>query len=260
MTKNPLFTLGRAAKEFYADRGMLKSAALAYYATLSFIPMLFLLLSIASLTLGDSQWLKDFINNNLAILPWAKKDLLSQVNKLQSQATSLGLLSVFFIVWTSGMFFSALQASLNSILAPKIRKFNLLRLGLPWLTSPILGALIIAAMLAVHVWGYIPLRFMPANISPGVWTWLVYSGLILFLYQMFSRNRPRFWPSLAVSFVIALFSQLVTKFIAYVLWSNPEYSLVYGPLSSVVLFLLWLNYSLALILLGAYFLKALAKD
>ena len=247
--------IGRAFQEFYKDRGLLKTAALAYYATLSFIPMVFLLLSIAGFFFEDSKWLQDFIFSKLSILPWAKKDLLTQVAKLRNQAANLGILSILFIIWTSGMFFSALQASLNSILVPEKKTFNLLRLGLPWLTSPILGAVIIASMLAVHVWGYIPTDFIPGNISPGVWTWLVYSGLILFLYQMFARSRPKFLPSLAVSCAIGLLSQIITKFIAVILWSKPEYSMVYGTLSSVILFLLWLNYNMVLILIGAYFLK-----
>lgn len=247
--------LGRAFQEFYKDKGLLKTAALAYYATLSFIPMVFLLLSIAGFFFEDSKWLQEFLFSKLSILPWAKKDLLTQVAKLRNQAANLGILSILFIIWTSGMFFSALQASLNSILVPEKKTFNLMRLGLPWLTSPILGAVIIASMLAVHVWGYIPTNFIPGNISPGVWTWLVYSGLILFLYQMFARSRPKFLPSLAVSCAIGLLSQIITKFIAVILWSNPEYSMVYGTLSSVILFLLWLNYNMVLILIGAYFLK-----
>lgn len=259
MQKNVLQLTGNAFREFYQEKGMLKTAALAYYATLSFIPLLFLLLSIAGLFFDDNKWLQEFISNKLAILPWAKHELLAQVNKLQSQAAQMGIVSIFFIIWTSGMFFSALQASLNSILAPEKRKFNLFRLGLPWLTSPILGSMLIATMLAIHVWGYIPSRLIPDNLSPGVWTWIIYTSLILFLYQLFSRARPRFLPSLAVSCVVGFLSQMITKFIAYVLWSNPEYSLVYGTLSSVILFLLWLNYNMVLILIGAYYLRNMEK-
>ncbi len=247
--------LKQAIKEFYDDKGMLKTAALAYYATLSFIPMLFLLLSIAGLFFEDSKWLQEFILQKLAALPWAKTDILDQVGELRNKATSLGLLSIFFIIWTSGIFFSALQAAMNSILVPEKKDFNLLRLGLPWLTSPILGALLIISMLAVHLWGYIPTAFIPNKIFPGIWAWLIYSGLILFLYQMFTRSRPRFLPSLEVSCAVGILSQIITKLIAYALWSNPEYSLVYGTLSSVIVFLLWLNYNMALILIGAYFLK-----
>ena len=182
MLRKVLHLPGKALRDFYQEKGMLKTAALAYYATLSFIPMLFLLLSIAGFFFGDSKWLQDFITDKLAILPWAKQDLLSQANNLQNKATQMGLVSIFFIIWTSGMFFSALQASLNSILAPEKRKLNRFRLGLPWLTSPILGSLIIATMLAVHVWGYIPGKFSPGSISPGILTSSVYSSLILLFY------------------------------------------------------------------------------
>lgn len=248
-------TLKQALWDFYTEKGLLRTASLAYYAILSFVPILFLLLSIAGFFFGESQWLQGFIQNNLNILPWAKDFLLKQVHNLEKSAPHFSLVCIFFIIWTSGMFFSALQASLNLILCPEKKQTNLFRLILPWLMSPILGTLIILSMLAIHIWGYIPEHILPGHLTPGIWTWLIFSGLILFLYQLFSRHRPSFWTSLGVSCAIGILSQLVTKFFSFVLWGNPEYGLVYGTLSSVVIFLLWLNYNMVLILLGAYYLK-----
>ncbi|MBT8762928.1 YihY/virulence factor BrkB family protein [Desulfohalobiaceae bacterium Ax17] len=247
------------SKNFSRQQGFLHSAGLTFYALLSFIPLIFLLVSLAGLIWGDTIQVQEFIQNKLAILPWAKEIVTLQLNKFLNMAPRLSWISFIFIFWSAGLFFHALQISFNYIDNRPIKK-QYWRLPLPWLIGPFLGISFIILMLIMHVLSYIPARFIPPGMTPDIWTWLGFALLIFSLYQILPQKRFATVPSFILSLALSLVSQLITKFFTHILWTQPNYSLIYGTLSSIILFLLWLNANMILILWGAHFLLLWEKQ
>ncbi|MDQ7032372.1 MAG: YihY/virulence factor BrkB family protein [Desulfonauticus sp.] len=245
-----LIALG--GKYFLLHQGFLFSAGLTFYALLSFIPLIGLLISLAGIFLHDTVIIQQFLQNKLAILPWAKDIVLTQLNYFLASAPKFSGLSFVFILWTSGLFFSALQSCFYVIYQKKPQKYYW-HIPLPWLLGPFLGFGLFILMFVGQIIKHIPSKYLP-NLDPDMWTWLGTGMLIFILFQFLSAKRPSWRVSIVTALVISLISEGITQFFSHILWYQPNYSLVYGTLSSLILFLLWLNANMVMILWGAYFL------
>ncbi len=244
-------------RAFLRYQGINQSAALAFFALLSFIPLLFLIVAVAGVFLGDTKAVQDFIQSQLSnVAPLLQDTLTLRINRLLGMAAGLGWMSLGFIIWTSGLFFSALQTSL---LLPWIRehgyKKHKWRYVLPWLAGPVLGILMIGAMLFMTVASYIPAEYLPVKVVPEFWSWLILSLLIFLFYNILLPRQRTPGATAIISLILSAASLAITFVFVHIFSSMPNYALVYGSLAAVILFLLWLNYNMALILIGGHFIR-----
>ena len=250
-------TLRQAVLDFWHYQGVSQAAALAFYALLSFIPLLFLIIAIAGMIWGDPDALQHFVEEqDSLVVPWVRKMLHYRLLQLLGGGHGLGWMSLGFIVWTSGLFFAVMQSSL---LLPWQRehdhKKGIWRWGMPWVVGPALGFLLPLAMLIMHVSSYMPWDWLPVDFMPEFWTWALLAVLVFSLYKLFLPLHVPAGVTLLLSMVIAGASQALTLLFSWVFSTLPSYSLVYGSLASIVLFLLWLEYNMALILLGGHCIR-----
>lgn len=253
-----LWTLARrSTRAFLQYQGASQAAALSFYALLSFIPLIFLALAIAGRILGDEQAVRELFDRYKdLVMPEVHNELYTHAIRLLETSAGLGWMSLGFILWTSGLFFASLQANL---LQPWPQERSLtrgwLRRVLPWILGPAFGFLLPAAMLAMHVASFLPWSWLPFEIVPEVWTWVVLGVLIFLVYIIF---LPRHCP-LAATAVLALAiaggSQVLTLLFVKIIVTLPNYALVYGSLAGIVLFMLWLDYNMALILWGGHCIR-----
>jgi membrane protein len=90
--------------KFFADRGTHLAAMIAYFALLSFVPLLFLALALLGLS--------------------GRVDESSEVIRtIQRNATSIGILGAAFLVWSSLSFFSVLESAFNIVYGRPNRGF-----------------------------------------------------------------------------------------------------------------------------------------
>lgn len=255
----------RATKDFFHYQGVSQAAGLAFFALLSFIPLIFLVLSLAGLIWGDQEAVRGFIDEQLQqTVPWLQDTIERRIRDFLDIAANLSWLSVGFILWTSGVFFAALQTDLH---LPWRREHDFSkqawRILLPWVIGPVLAFLLTGAMLMTHVAGYVfgllPPELAPLDFSPAFWSWAALAVVLFLLYKIM---LPLFCPTFLV-FIISFFvsgaSQLLTMVFVRLLSQVPNYSIVYGSLAGIVLFLLWLNYNMGLILWGAHFVRVWAN-
>src|SRR5580765_1610805 len=103
------------ASKFFADRGTHLAAMIAYFALLSFVPLL--LLSLALLGLADQADENSFFVRELQRdFPSTSVDsILNAVRAIQKNATALGLVGAAFLLWSSLSFFSVLESAFNIV-------------------------------------------------------------------------------------------------------------------------------------------------
>jgi uncharacterized BrkB/YihY/UPF0761 family membrane protein len=95
--------------KFLADRGTHLAAMIAYFALLSFVPLLFLALSLVAL--GGQQSESSYLVEELRrAFPASSVDrLLDVVRSIQEQATSLSIIGGIGLLWAALGFFSVLS-------------------------------------------------------------------------------------------------------------------------------------------------------
>ncbi|THB62831.1 MAG: YihY/virulence factor BrkB family protein, partial [Desulfovibrio sp.] len=245
-------------KAFLRYQGVTQAAALAFYALMSFIPVVFLGLAVAGeFYWGDPDQLQAFTDKMVEyVVPWVQELLHQRLLQLVQGSKGLGWMSLGFIVWTSGLFFAVLQ---SSMLLPWARehdhKKGRWRYPLPWLVGPFMGFLLVGAMLLMHLGGYVSPDWLPFAVWPEFWTWLGLWILIFLTYRLFLPRKASIAATVLLSMLISGLSQVLTILFARIFLSLPNYSRVYGSLAGIVLFMLWLEYNMSLILWGGHYIR-----
>jgi membrane protein len=113
----------RVLTKFFADRGTHLAAMIAYFALLSFVPLL--LLSLALLGLVHQAESNSFFVRELSkTFPGTSVDaILRAVRGIQSNATALGVVGACFLLWSSLSFFSVLESAFNIVYGRPNRGF-----------------------------------------------------------------------------------------------------------------------------------------
>jgi membrane protein len=109
--------------KFFADRGTHLAAMVAYFALLSFVPLVFLALSL--LGLAHRADASDFFVRELkrAFPGSSLGSILSLVHKVQANAAALGIIGGVGLLWSSLSLFSALESALNIVYGRPNRSF-----------------------------------------------------------------------------------------------------------------------------------------
>jgi membrane protein len=113
----------RVLSKFFADRGTHLAAMIAYFALLSFVPLLFLALALLGLVHQADEG-SFFVKQLTNTFPRTSVDsILRAVRAIQANATALGIVGGSFLLWSSLSFFSVLESAFNIVYGRPNRGF-----------------------------------------------------------------------------------------------------------------------------------------
>jgi membrane protein len=182
--------------KFYADRGPHLAAMVAYFALLSFVPIVFLALSLLGLVhRADAS---DFLVKELShAFPGSSlKSILGLVHKVQDNAATLGIIGGVALLWSSLSLFSALESALNIVYGRPNRPFLK---GKAVAGTAMVGSVVtLFASLVVGAFGVEVLRqYAPGFVKNGAVAYIVsiavsLLGVFLFLLAVYRllTNAP----------------------------------------------------------------------
>ncbi len=109
--------------KFFADRGTHLAAMVAYFALLSFVPLVFL--SLALLGLAHRADASDFLVKELgrAFPTTSLTSILTLVHRVQDNAAALGIFGGVALLWSSLSLFSVLESAFNIVYGRPNRSF-----------------------------------------------------------------------------------------------------------------------------------------
>ena len=110
-------------RKFFQDRGTHLAAMIAYYALLSFVPLVFL--ALALLGLAGQQDASSYLVKELqrAFPDSSVSSIVNAVRGIQRHATALGIVGGIGLLWTSMGLFSVLESALNIVYGLPNRPF-----------------------------------------------------------------------------------------------------------------------------------------
>jgi membrane protein len=119
--------------KFFGDRGPHLAAMIAYFALLSFVPLLFLTVSLLGLAgrPDESSYLVEELKR--AFPGSSVASIVHTVREIQKHATALGIVGGAALLWTSLSLFSVLESAFNIVYGQPNRSFlrgKLLAVGL----------------------------------------------------------------------------------------------------------------------------------
>ena len=191
--------IGRLVRKFFADRGTHLAAMIAYFALLSFFPLVFIALALLGLA-GRADESSFFVMELEHMFPGTSVErIVDVVNTLQDNAATLGIVGGVFLLWTSLSLFSVLESAFNIVYGQANRPFlrgkaiasgfllgslvvlfaglvigsvgfELLERHVGWVTSDVLAYVVSVAVSTVAVFLFLLAAFHTlTNVAHSVW-------------------------------------------------------------------------------------------
>jgi membrane protein len=248
--------MGAMLRKFFADRGTHLAAMIAYFALLSFVPLLFLSLALLGFAHQANQG-SFFVHELKRTFPSTSFDsILSAVQKIQSNATTLGIVGGSFLLWSSLSFFSVLESAFNIVYGLPNRGF--LR-GKALATMMMVGSLVaLFSSLVIGVSGSDILKRY-AGFSDNAFFATVVSvtvsalGIFLFLATAYYvlTNTDMSWREVLPGAIAAAITLEATFQVLPVYVRISKHNPVLQALSGPAVLLVWLYVMANVIVLGA---------
>ena len=113
----------RLFPKFFADRGTHLAAMVAYFALLSFVPLVFLALALLGVA-GRADESSFFVTELSRMFPGSSVTrIVDVVDTLRDNAATLGAIGGAFLLWTSLSLFSVLESAFNIVYGQPNRPF-----------------------------------------------------------------------------------------------------------------------------------------
>ena len=238
------------------------AAGIAYFAILSFFPMMVTVVAVVSLV-STPESITGFVNQAGRYMPSEVTQLLA--NQLSRQSTFIGGNIIAVVVGLSLAFIGAAGAIENlirglnvaynvketrNIVKLKIRSIILTIAGIVWV-------FVTAALLIIN-----PTLFTVVGIPEGAVDWLLYvrwpivvamvMSALTVLYHTAPNRRPQHWRWFSIGTIFATIAWLIVTigFFIYVQYFA-QFSQSYGIFASLIILMMWFNFSAFIILIGA---------
>jgi len=241
------------------------AGALSYATLFALVPVIAAVLGILSAFPVFQKWrssVTDFLFTNF--VPGAARAVqgyLTQFAEHAMQTTAVGILVLLLSVL---MVMANIEAAYNRIWRVITPRRKIARFLMYW-TALSLGPLVVVAALTISSylfamplisqadaeWG---LRTRLLSLLPFFITWITLAGSYVVIPNRTQPLRPAVWGGL----LAALLFELAKHGFAYYLSQLPSYQEIYGALSIIPIFLLWIYLCWVMVLLGATFAASLA--
>ncbi len=263
-----------AVERFFADQCPQQAAGIAYRVLFSIAPLAIVLVSIFGLVLQDDSVRHDVVNTIVDALPVSaagRKDVERAVTEVATPASAAGLLSLLVFAWAASGMMTAIRGGLERAMDVTETR--------PPARGKLVDLLLIVgtAVLVLVTVGITLLGNLVQRASGklgeliGVGAGTLASGLVhaasfvlsivvvLLLYRFVPPRRLRFRDGLVGAILTALLLRLISLASGWIYERTTRLSVVYGSLTSALVFLYSMYLYSSALLLGAEVAAAWAR-
>ena len=249
-------------KDLFDDKIGHYASSLSWSTLFAIIPLMAIMLWVFTmLPIFDSVYSKieKLIFTNL--MPTDSKEVMEYINSFIANSDKLGTIGIVYILFAVFMFFKNYDYIVNDIFSTPtrniwsaIKTYTLLLLAIPLM----LGS---SFYLSSIIQGYLDQNSITSTIHifyflPFVVIW----AMFYITYQLSANTKISIQAASISSFIASLVWYLSkSAFIFYVL-HNKTYTSIYGSISTLLFFFLWIYISWAIFLHGLKFCDLLDKD
>ncbi len=238
------------------------ASSLSWSTLFSIIPLLVILLWVfTTLPIFESvhKQIETLIFTNL--MPTDSKVVMSYINTFMENSHKLGYVGVFYVTFAAIMFFKNYDYIVNDIF--DIPKRNILSAFKTYILLIIIIPLIMGASfyLSTVMQSYLDKSDITSTIHlfyflPYLMVWTVF----YILYQYSANTRVTLSAAMISSFITSLIWYLSKSAFVFYVVHNKTYASVYGSISTMLFFFLWIYISWAIFLHGLKFCDLLNRD
>jgi membrane protein len=260
--------LWQALKKFNDDNGFFLSSGIAFNILLNLIPFILLLSALLGTYLYNDQEVLDYIHAYFRdVAPALDPKITSNLMDVIQNRQIVGILGFVGLLWFSTWVFSSLRIAFNIVFRIENSRRMLRGIAVDLLMILLVGILLLVSMVLSSVVAFLPgyQGRISVAIGPTIQWVLIYLlpffltvCMFFLIYQIIPNKRVHFQSALQAAFFTGLLWELAKHLFTWYVVHLAEYSIFYGSLSTLVIFILWVYYSSMILVVGAeleYFLE-----
>lgn len=249
-----------ALRKFDKDHGFFLSSGITFNLLICLIPLILLLLALVGTYLYSYREVLNHIRHYLEnAFPFPDARIMNGILRIVRDRKMVGVLGVGGLIWASTWVFSSLRTALDIIFQVKEGRGILRGKGIDLLMILLAGTFLLISMaftsVITFVQGY---RFSPfLELRPIIRLILKYFIPFFFtfwmcflIYKIIPDKKIHFKEVLQAAFFTSLFWEAAKQLFGWYVLRLGGFSMIYGSLSALVIFFLWIYYSSVILLLG----------
>jgi membrane protein len=262
---NPWKFFLRTLKAFRANQGLLLAGSVAYYALLSIVPLLMLIVIALSHVVDETELLLTLGRYLEWIIPSQSKSILAELTNFLTDRHFIGWVLLLTMLFFSSLAFTALENAMSVIFNHRVaihRRHFLISAFLPYcyILSLGIGILLVTVVAgALQVMGEESILLLGQSWSlgrlSGILLYLLgFAGEVLLLtsiYMVMPVGRLSWRHALIGGITAAVLWEITRHLLIWYLASLSQVSIVYGSLTTTIVVLLSLEIGAVLLLYGA---------
>ena len=262
---NPGAFAVRVLKAFQANQGLLLAGAVAYYALLSIVPMLILMVIALSQVIDQELLFSTLVRALEYVVPGEAGAVVVELQAILNHRKVIGLVLFITMLFFSSLGFKVLESAISVIFLHRVERHKrhfivslLLPFGYIFFIGTVLfvGSFLIIDLLAI---GGENLTILGHTWSLGGFSrWLIYVAgvlgeilLISGVYYFMPVGRLTARHALIGGTTAALLWEIIRHGLAWYFGTLSQVNVVYGSLTTAIVVLLSLEVAATLLLLGA---------
>ena len=258
LIKLPL--LWQAARNFDVDNGLFLSSGIAFSLLICLVPLFLLLLSLAGTYLFSDREVLNHIHRYLEnAVPTLDPRMMKNIFGIIEHRKIVGWLGIFGLIWTSTWVFSSLRTALNKVFKAEKDRGILRGKAIDLLMILLAGTFLLMSMALTSLVTYLQRYHFnsPLDLGPIIHFSLKYLipffftfGMFFLIYKIVPSIKIRFKAALQAAFFASLLWEVAKQWFEWYVLHLGRFSMVYGSLSTLFIFFLWIYYSSAILILG----------
>ncbi len=246
---------------FFKDNGPIQAGSIAYFFLLSFAPFCLLLIAIFGYFLGENREFYEFFSTRaMRFFPTATDDI-SQGLATVVTYREIGVYSLAVYAYFSFLLYNSLESAVHGIFRERTKRPPLISIAMSFFLVSLIAGFILISFAATSVIQIITTigssAFPPLGLMVSLLVRFVIPMCLVFViasafYLLLPIRKISLRNALWGAFFTAIFLEAARHlFTLYVVSVATDFGAIYGPLSSFVIFLLWVYYAACIFLVGA---------
>jgi len=265
MLRNPVAFALRVLRAFQANQGLLLAGAVAYYALLSIVPLLILMVIALSHVIEQEVLLATLVRALEYVVPGEGRAVVVELQSFLDHRAVIGWVLFITMLFFSSLGFRVLESAISVIFLHRVEKYKrhfltslLLHFGYIFFigATMLVGTFVIVYLLAI---GGENVLILGHSWSLGGFSrWLIYVAgvlgeVLLFsaIYYFMPVGRLTAHHALIGGAAAGLLWELIRHALGWYFGTLSQVSVVYGSLTTAIIVLLSLEMAATVLLLGA---------
>jgi membrane protein len=260
----------RALKKFNGDNGFFLASGITFNILINLIPFIMLLLALVGTYLYNDQQVLNHIRAYFRdVAPALDPKITKSLADIIQDRQIVGVIGFIGLLWLSTWVFGSLQIAFNIVFRVEKGRGMLPGIGIDLLMILLAGILLLLSMFLSSAIAALQVfrGRIPVVIGPTVQWILKYALPFIFtfcmfflIYKIIPNKRLHFKSALQAALVTGLLWELTKHLFTWYVFHIARYTVIYGSLNTLVLFVLWVYYSSMIVVVGGEFAYFLEED